>query len=440
MAPGPGDTAVSVTLSSYALVGVGSTDVYSPGETVTRTLHAGDVFQILSAGNASVTTIPCDSESPPPVRSPDSVRTCKPDRRTDLTGSRSSPRNPSRCSSGTIARSSPTTVTRRPATTSRSRLFPSETWGTRYAVSPTAPQLTPPEPTWVRVLSNADGNLLTITPPVAGAPAMLDRGDYFDFSTVDGVLVEGTGAFLVAQYMVGQNYWSNDDSSVTVGADPDMALEVPIEQWRSVYDFYVPTSYVSSYLNAVVSRGATPMLDGHAPTAYARVPLGPYDVLQIDVSSTPGPHHLEADEPFALKVYGFAPYTSYLYVGGLDLRSNHGGLAVPARSAGVRLFRRRSAAEIPRGQLAVALVRVVARHLLQQGTQRGEGAEAAAEEVDGRAADVLGWIVARDLGELRGEWSDVAEPDRREGREARAGVVLPNFKEEPTNNRRRGPG
>jgi hypothetical protein len=63
------------------------------------------------------------------------------------------------------------------------------------------------------------------------------------------------------------------------------------------------------------------MLDGRAPTAYVRVPLGPYDVLQIDLSSSPGPHHLEAAEPFALKVYGFAPYTSYFYVGGLDLRS-----------------------------------------------------------------------------------------------------------------------
>lgn len=318
VAPGPGDTEVSVTLSSYALVGVGTSEVYRPGETVTRTLHAGDVFQILSAGNASVSTLPCVVEHLY-ESDPNRLWTCKPDRQTDLTGS-------------TIVASQPVSVfvghdcafvpyNRYACDHLEEQLFPNETWGTRYAVSPTAPQLTPEEPTWVRVLSNADGNGLTITPPVAGAPATLDRGEYFDFSTVDGVLVEGTGALLVAQYLVGQQYWSNDDVSQNVGADPDMVLEAPIEQWRSVYDFYVPASYVSSYLNAVVSRGVTPMLDGHAPTAYARVPLGPYDVLQINVSSSPGPHHLEADEPFALKVYGFAPYTSYFYVGGLDLRS-----------------------------------------------------------------------------------------------------------------------
>ena len=173
----------------------------------------------------------------------------------------------------------------------------------------------------MRVVSGADGNQLTFSPPVADAPPRLDRGAFFDFPTFEGVVVEGTRSLAVVQYLVGQQYWSNDDLGVrTRGTDPAMVLEVPVEQWRMRYDFYVPATYVTSLVNLVVARNALPTLDGRALPPYTRQPLGPYDVLRVDLSSQPGPHHLESDAPFALKVYGFAPFTSYVYPGGLDLR------------------------------------------------------------------------------------------------------------------------
>jgi IgGFc binding protein len=318
VAASPGDTQVSVTLSAYALAGVGSNQVFAPGDTVTRTLHQGDAFQLLAAGSVSVPALPCQPEAlfTDPARPRATI--CPPDQRTDLTGS-------------LVAASAPVSVfaghdcafvpyNRYACDHLEEQLFPNETWGTRYAVSPTIPQLVPAEPTWVRVVSGANGNQLTLTPPVSGAPATLDRGQYFDFVTFDGVLVEGTGALLAVQFFVGQNYWSNDKDAVTSGADPAMVLEVPVEQWRTVYDFYVPATYVTSFVNLVVSRGAVPTLDGGPLPTFTRRPLGPYDVLQIDLSSRTGPHHLEAGDPFALKVYGFAPFTSYIYPGGLDLR------------------------------------------------------------------------------------------------------------------------
>jgi hypothetical protein len=313
-----GDTEVSVTLSSYAAAGVGTTEVFRPGETVTRTLRQGDVFQILSVGSSFVASLPCEPE--PLFTTPGLPVTsiCRPDKRTDLTGTVITSSVPVAVFAGHDCAFVP--YNRYACDHLEEQLFPDQTWGTRYVVSPTVPQLSPGEPTWVRVMSGAAGNRLTFTPPVADAPAALERGEYFDFQAFDGVVVEGTGALAVVQYLVGQQYWSNDKDSITPGADPAMVLEVPIEQWRTRYDFYVPATYVTSFVNVVIARGAEPRLNGGVLPAHTRRPVSSFDVLQIDMSASPGPHRLEAAQPFALKVYGFAPFTSYVYPGGLDLR------------------------------------------------------------------------------------------------------------------------
>jgi hypothetical protein len=43
-----------------------------------------------------------------------------------------------------------------------------------------------------------------------------------------------------------------------------------------------------------------------------------FQVMFVPVMS--GPHHIQTEgNPFGIKVYGVAPYTSYMYPGGLDL-------------------------------------------------------------------------------------------------------------------------
>src|SRR5205814_8898924 len=102
--------------------------------------------------------------------------------------------------------------------------------------------------------------------------------------------------------------------------DPEMAFESPVEQWRTRYRFVTPVTYVSSFVNIVAPRGSHIQLDG-GTLAGARAVFPSHDVYRVDLSASPGAHQVLSLEgvPFGLKVYGFAPYTSYMYPGGLDL-------------------------------------------------------------------------------------------------------------------------
>jgi hypothetical protein len=76
---------------------------------------------------------------------------------------------------------------------------------------------------------------------------------------------------------------------------------------------------VANFVNVVMAAGSSVQLDGVALTG-TPVPVGSgYQVLFPRVM--PGPHHIESPDgsPFGIKVYGVAPYTSYMYPGGLDL-------------------------------------------------------------------------------------------------------------------------
>ncbi|MBU1241174.1 hypothetical protein KJ865_15780, partial [Myxococcota bacterium] len=44
-----------------------------------------------------------------------------------------------------------------------------------------------------------------------------------------------------------------------------------------------------------------------------------HGVYRRNISASPYTHTITSDQPFGIMVYGFAPYTSYFYPGGLDL-------------------------------------------------------------------------------------------------------------------------
>ena len=202
------------------------------------------------------------------------------------------------------------------------QLFPNETLGTHYFVSRTQPQLSQPEPNLLRILSNAAGNMITFTPASVHGGVMLDRGQATEFfvQSVD-VEIMGSGPYEVSQFLVGENYFGNDTQQPpsTVG-DPSMALEVPVEQWRTSYEFLAPDTYPVSFVNVVAQHGSTINLDGTALTATPTT-TGTFDASRVDISTQTGAHSLSsaAGAPFSIKVYGFGSYTSYMYPGGLDL-------------------------------------------------------------------------------------------------------------------------
>ncbi len=193
------------------------------------------------------------------------------------------------------------------------QLFPNETWGRDYFVSALRDRGT--LPSVVRIVSQADGNRLTYDPPGVRPSETLNAGQVLEFATTASFRVTGTRAFLVAQYMIGQG----DATSGASAGDPAMVFEVPVQQYRTSYDFYVPTTYPQNFLNVVTPMGSSLTMDG-APLRGSAENVSGYTVYTLPIMA--GPHRLRGDgnQQFGIKVYGIAPYTSYMYPGGLDLR------------------------------------------------------------------------------------------------------------------------
>ncbi len=211
------------------------------------------------------------------------------------------------------------------------QLFPSATWGRRYAVTQPRVRSTT-EPYRVRIVSQRAGAMLTFegipTPTECRNP--LGVGQFCEFQATSSFFVNGTQPILVVQFMMGEGVSpticymadlrtpSDRDDPACMG-DPAMALAVPVEQYRHSYDFLVPATYRRNMINVIAPTGANITLDG-ATVSMNGVAIGSgMSVYFVPVRE--GRHHIESagGEPFGLNVYGIAAFTSYWYPGGLDL-------------------------------------------------------------------------------------------------------------------------
>lgn len=194
------------------------------------------------------------------------------------------------------------------------QLLPNETWGSDYFVSHLRDR-GPTQPATVRILSRADGNAITFDPPVF-RDSTLESGGIMEFQTTQHFRVTGSGPFVVAQFMQGQG---PSLPGQTGAGDPAMVLEVPVQQFRTRYDFYVPSTYPRNFINIVVPTGAQAFLDDQ-PVRGSMEVVGNYTVYTLPIDA--GSHRMRSDGTagFGIKVYGIASYTSYTYPGGMDLQ------------------------------------------------------------------------------------------------------------------------
>ena len=194
------------------------------------------------------------------------------------------------------------------------QLFPNETWGRDYLVSALRDR-GPGVPAVVRIVSQSDDNALTFDPPSAHPAVTLSAGQLIEFQSNVNFRVIGTQALLVSQFMLGQG---GAGSGLTAG-DPAMVFEVPVQQYRTSYDFYVPQTYPNNFINVVAPAGTELIMDD-MPLRGSMSAVGEMSVFTLPIVS--GPHRLRssAGQPIGVKVYGIARYTSYMYPGGLDLQ------------------------------------------------------------------------------------------------------------------------
>ncbi len=301
VATGEGTTKVTVKSSAYTESGVGVAAL-NPDQTKMFSLSKGQVLQVVSKHVMS----PCVATS-----SGDGYTYCDMGPKYDLTGTRVSADQPVAVFSGHACSFVP--YNKWACDHLEEQMTPLDTWGQKILVAQTKPQ-TNGEPNVWRIVSGSDGNAITFDPNVHG-PVTLAAGQFVEFSAQGGFLVAGTGRIAVGQFMVG-NLAVN--KNLTVG-DPSLGLGVPIEQYRSSYDFLSPATYTANFVTITrPMNSGTLVLDGQqvdgSPTNIGSSGFG-YQY----VSLKPGAHHLTGTSPFGITISGIASFTSYLYVGGQNL-------------------------------------------------------------------------------------------------------------------------
>ncbi len=194
-------------------------------------------------------------------------------------------------------------------------MFPSETWGrgaVMTAVHEPGGFSGSVVPAWYRILSAADGNIVTFTPADVADSVVLNTGEHLEFLAHGDFVVDGTGPLYVTQALLGERALG------TNSGDPALGSGIPIAQWRSEYDFLVPDTYTSHYVNVAAPDGAEVYLDGLIIEGWEAVEDADYVVARIELE--PGPHRVESvdDVGFGITSYGYAAYTSYLHPGGMN--------------------------------------------------------------------------------------------------------------------------
>jgi hypothetical protein len=201
-------------------------------------------------------------------------------------------------------------------------VFPAETLGQHYIVTvPTSPK-GEPVGHLVRLYGNSDHTHLAYKgPKPVACPATLDAGQVadcgvaaFDFE------VTGDHEFAVASFMVGSQ--AIDPRADPPEGDPSQSVFAAVEQFRTKYLFLAPDDYTKSYVDIAGTADAAPVVDGDPVGAPFRpIPGGSFGVWRVLLGAGEGgAHTLTSAKPVGIQVLGYGNATSYQYPGGANLR------------------------------------------------------------------------------------------------------------------------
>ncbi len=194
-------------------------------------------------------------------------------------------------------------------------MLPTSTWGNEYAIARSQKRVN--ENDVLRIMAQVDGTMVTVN-PAASCPT-LNAGAFCEVEITGDVEVSANNPVLIGHYLksvIGPDP-ANPFGSVGIG-DPSMAIAVPVEQFRSSYDFLVPAEYNSQYISVVATMGAQVKLDG-TDVGSQLVVMGGNGRGAARISVSPGQHDLTCTGGCGLELYGYSDAVSYLIAGGLDL-------------------------------------------------------------------------------------------------------------------------
>jgi hypothetical protein len=171
----------------------------------------------------------------------------------------------------------------------------------------------------IRVQSISDTTAITFEPTMLTG-VTLNRGEVVE---VDNVMVDvrisSTTPFAVTQFVNGRSKAVPD--GLNVGGPNQIAIP-PVSQFRTSYSFAASPDYDTAFASIVAPTGAMVSLDGKPVPAASFLPVGAsgMSVARVALTNNDKVHTLTADKAVGLVVYGFTPYASYAYAGGLDLK------------------------------------------------------------------------------------------------------------------------
>ncbi|MFA5625816.1 MAG: IgGFc-binding protein [Bradymonadales bacterium] len=203
------------------------------------------------------------------------------------------------------------------------QLYPLQSWGMRYNAVRTIKRNSARE-MW-RILARMDNTRVSTTPRVVDEDIVLNAGQWIDILTEKSFEIEANSPILVGQFSTGQNDPLDSESfhptpdSAGIG-DPAYILLAPIEQYRRVYSFLVPSKYKNNYITIVAPRDASIVLDGETLDREKFKDFGKGEYIYAWLELEEGRHGLSASEPVGLYVYGFDRAVAYGYPAGLDLK------------------------------------------------------------------------------------------------------------------------
>ena len=296
---------VSVMLRANIRGGSGVSPA-GPGSSNTYTLNQGDVLQIVSEIPTTCTPGSTDMEMGA------TIDYCNVGPDYDLTGTEIRASGKVAVISGHACAFVP--YNRWACDHLEEAMFPLEAWGKDYLISASQPLRS--EPNLIRIVSSHDANAIVFDPAGVQPPATLNRGQMLEFETTEDFRVTGSEAFMVAQFLVGQDYAGYGTSGMMGQGDPAFSLGIPTEQFRDSYTFLAPDTYEVSYVNVTAPSGQPVMLDGAPVTGWRDV--GGTGMATARVMVSGGSHQIDSTAAFGIVVYGFGSYTSYMYPGGLD--------------------------------------------------------------------------------------------------------------------------
>jgi IgGFc binding protein len=213
--------------------------------------------------------------------------------------------------------------------------------GSEYVAAPYATRRADlaPEAISYRFVGVVDGTQLVYDPPVATAPATLDRAQVADFIVTGAFHAQSQDAmhpFATAQIMPTANLPGGSRPGATAPTyppllgDEEFVVMLPPAQFLAKYVFFTDPTYPTTNLVLTRGKGATgfqPVTVDCLGAVTGWTPVGTsgqYEVTNVDLlragiasgTCTNGGHTAESTAPFGLVVWGEDSYSSYAYPGG----------------------------------------------------------------------------------------------------------------------------